>query len=95
MPEETRVFTIPLRDVKRVPRTKRAPKAIKIIRAYMKRHMKMKDDDKLLIDAQVNEAIWARGIQSPPSKIRVRAIRWEEDATVEVTLPEDTFASTD
>ena len=65
MPEETRIYTIPLRDVKRVPRTKRAPKAIKVIRDYMVRHMKVDPDD-LMIDPRVNEKIWERGIQNPP-----------------------------
>ncbi len=77
-----RVYTIPLRDVKKVPRTIRSPKAIRLIREFMERHMK---SDDIIIDSSVNEIIWERGIQKTPPKIKVKAIK-DEDGTVSVTL---------
>ena len=79
-----RVYIIPLRDVKRVPRTIRSPKAIRIVREFMQRHMKSED---IIIDSAVNEKIWERGIQKVPPKIKVKATK-EEDGSVLVTLVE-------
>jgi len=79
-----RVYTIPLRDVKKVPRTIRSPKAIRYIREFMKRHMK---SDNIKLDADVNEKIWERGIQKIPPKIKVKAVK-EEDGSISVTLVE-------
>jgi len=79
-----RIYTIPLRDVKRVPRQKRAAKSIRYIKEFIQKHMKADD---VIIDMGVNEKIWERGREKIPSKIKVRAV--EEDGTVEVTLVEE------
>ena len=79
-----RIYTIPLRDVKRVPRTKRSPKAMRYIREFIQKHMKTED---VIIDQAVNEKIWERGFEKIPSKIKVKAV--EEDGTVEVTLVDE------
>jgi large subunit ribosomal protein L31e len=84
--EEERIMTIPLRKVISVPRKKRAPRAVRAIKEYVMRHMKAGPED-IWIDARVNEAVWARGIQKPPNKIRVKVIKFE-DGLVEVSLPE-------
>lgn len=59
---------------------------MKAIKEYVMRHMKAGPED-IWIDARVNEAVWARGIEKPPNKIRVRVIKFE-DGLVEVSLPE-------
>ena len=79
-----RIYTIPLRDVKKVPRTIRSPKAIRLVREFMERHMKSND---IIIDSSVNEKIWERGIKKTPPKIKVKAVK-DEDGTVSVTLVE-------
>jgi len=93
--ELERVFTIPLTITKNVPRTKRAPRAMKEIKDYVIRHMADKsqsgDEEKkreVWVDNKVNERIWAEGIENPPSKVRVKAIRFE-DGLIEVSLPEE------
>ncbi|MDH3364773.1 MAG: 60S ribosomal protein L31 [Thermoplasmata archaeon] len=95
--ELERVFTIPLTVTKHVPRTKRAPRAIKEIKEYVRKHMTEKgaagEDDESLkkdvwIDNRLNEQLWANGIEHPPSKVRVKAIRFE-DGLIEVSLPEE------
>jgi large subunit ribosomal protein L31e len=45
--------------------------------------------DKVWLDRSVNEKIWARGIQKPPRRIRVKAVKFPEDDLVEVSLPEE------
>jgi len=79
-----RVYVIPLRKVKNVPRTIRSPRAVRYVKEFIKQHMKA---DEIKIDASVNEKIWERGIQKIPPKIKVKAVE-EEDGSVAVTLVE-------
>ena len=83
--QKEQVYVIPLRDVKRVPCYKSANAAIKDIRRYLEHHMKS-DDVKL--DKSINEAVWARGSQKPPRRIRVRAMKFE-DGQVQAELAEE------
>ena len=39
------------------------------------------------MDTKLNEKLWERGIQNPPSRITVKATKFD-DGTVEVTLSE-------
>jgi len=82
------VYTIPLRDLQRCPRTRRAPKAIKLIREYVVRHRKALPEN-IWIDKEVNEAIWARGIEHPPNKITLKVAWVEDEDLVEVLLPDE------
>jgi len=84
--DDERLYTIPLRMAHRVPRTKRAERAVQEVRAYVSRHMKA-ELDKVWLDGPVNEALWARSIQKPPPRIRVKAVKFE-DGVIEVSLPE-------
>lgn len=86
--EDERIYTVPLRKVKNLPRPKRAPYAIKTIKRYIAKHMKT-ELDSVWIHPPVNELIWSKGIESPPSKIRLKAKRIVEEDAIEVTLPED------
>ncbi len=95
--ELERVYTIPLTVTKQVPKTKRAPRAIKEIKEFVRKHMmektsKKTDDDSekkdVWVDYRLNELIWSRGIEHPPSQFRVKAIRFE-DGLIEVSLPDE------
>jgi large subunit ribosomal protein L31e len=85
--EKESVYNIPLIKTKTVPTTERSRRAIKEIREYIARHMKTGEDD-VWIDPKVNEAIWAHGKTAPPSKVRVKAVRFE-DGLVEVSIPSE------
>ncbi len=87
MAENERIYTIPLRKVLNVPRSVRAPYAIRLIRKFVARHMKVPEEN-VWIDNRVNEKIWERGIEKVPNKITVRVIKFEEEETAEVLLPE-------
>ncbi len=82
--EKEQIYTIPLRSVKRTPRWKRSKRAVKDVRAYLTRHMKT-DSESVKLDRTINEAIWRRGSEKPPRRIRVRAVRFE-DGVVEAEL---------
>ena len=84
--ENERIITIPLRATKMATRTRRAKRAIKEIRDNIARHMKV-DAEKVWIDTGLNEKIWERGIQNPPSRVTVKAVKFE-DGLVEVSLSE-------
>lgn len=84
--EIERIMVIPLRKTKQAPRTKRSVRAIKEIREFIMRHMKV-EADQVWIDASLNEKIWANGIRNPPSKVTVKAVKFD-DGLVEVSLSE-------
>lgn len=79
-----RIYTIPLREVKKAPRTKRAVKAVRYIRKFIEKHMK---SEKIILDVSVNEKVWEKGIKNIPSKIKVKAEELEDDIIM-VTLAE-------
>jgi len=83
---EERIYTVPLRRAWITPVTKRAPRAMRILKAFIKRHMKA-DDKSIIISNEVNEKIWSRGIESPPRKIRVRAVK-DKEGLITVYLAE-------
>lgn len=75
-----RVYTIPFYPkLNTTPRTKRAPRAMRLVREFITRHMK---SDDILIDMAVNEYIWAKGIQKPPRKITVRVEKHDDDVVL-------------
>ncbi|MFQ6074331.1 MAG: 50S ribosomal protein L31e [Candidatus Bathyarchaeia archaeon] len=77
---EERIYTIPLRRAWISPRKKRTPRAVRLVKAFIQRHMK---PETLVMSNKVNERLWSRSIQKPPRKIRVRAVR---DTEGKVTL---------
>jgi len=85
--EEEHIYTIVLRKAWSLPRPKRSPYALREIRNYVARHKKVNPEN-VWIDPPVNESIWERGIERPLRRIRVRAVKFEDDL-VEVTLPEE------
>ena len=84
--EIERIITVPLKAAKMAPRSRRAKRAVKEVREFIARHMKA-EEDKIWIDTKLNEKLWERGIQNPPSRITVKATKFD-DGTVEVTLSE-------
>lgn len=83
--EMERILTIPLRDAYKAPRPKRAPRAVRLLKELVGRHMR---SDNVWLEPPVSQLIWTRGIEHPPKKIRIRAVRFE-DGLVEVSLPEE------
>jgi len=84
---EERIYTIPLRRAWIAPRKKRAPRAVRIVKSFIQRHMKIEtgvkseeeeEEGRLVISNEVNEKLWSRGIEKPPRNIRVRAVKDKE-----------------
>jgi large subunit ribosomal protein L31e len=91
---EERFYTIPLRKAWISTRKKRAPRAGRIVKSFVLKHMKVRTEaeedeepEKLVIDNEVNEKLWSRGIEKPPRKIRVRVVK-DKEGVVTVLLAE-------
>jgi len=91
---EEKFYTIPLGRAWISPRKKRAPKAMRIIKGFVRKHMKLRTEvegeeeaEILVISNEVNEKIWSRGIEKPPRKIRVRAVK-DKEGVITVHLAE-------
>ena len=76
---DEKFYTINLRDVWKAPRIKRAPKAVKVVKDFVKRRMKVDD---VKISNAVNEEIWKRSIKKPPRKIKIRAVKDKEGQVI-------------
>lgn len=77
------IYTIPLRGVYELPRPNRAKKAVRIVKEFLVRHTK---SDSIKLDPSISEAIWARGIEKPPRRVKVKVT--EEEGKVTATLTE-------
>ena len=73
--ELERVYTIPLGKVLLSANTHRAVRAINMIKEFARRHMKTYN---VKIDEEISHIIWARGVRSPPRKIRVKMTKTDE-----------------
>jgi large subunit ribosomal protein L31e len=77
---EEKIYTIPISKLGYTSdRGHRAPRAVSDVRAYVSRHMKA---DEVALSNEINEAIWGRGINKPPRKITVRAVKDKEGKVV-------------
>jgi large subunit ribosomal protein L31e len=95
---EERVYTVPLGKAWIMPANKRAPRAMRMLKAFIGKHMKLEahkevegeeeeEPSRLIISNEVNLRIWSRGIEKPPRKIRVRAAK-DKEGNVTVYLAE-------
>jgi large subunit ribosomal protein L31e len=85
---EERIYTIPLSRAWIAPRKKRTPRAMRMVKAFIQKHMKIvtgtkteEDEEEkggLVISDEVNRKLWSHGIEKPPRNIRVRAVKDKE-----------------
>jgi len=95
---EERTYTVPLGKALIVPLNKRTSRAVRMLRSFIIKHMKLEarkegeteeeeEPKHLIISNEVNEKMWERGIEKPPRKIRVRAAK-DKEGNVTVYLAE-------
>ena len=95
---EERFYTIPLSRALVRPPKKRAPRAMQLIKIFVTKHMKLQikvteeeeeeELPQLVVSKEINERIWARGIEKPPRKIKTRVTK-DRDGNVTVYLAEN------
>jgi len=76
---EERMYTLSFRRVWATPRGKRTPRALRMLREYVGRHMKVEN---IVISNEVNEQIWKRGMSKPPRSLRIRAVKDKEGKVI-------------
>ena len=73
--ELERVYTINLGKVLLSQSQHRSVRAINMIREFARHHMKV---ETIKIEEELAHQVWARGVRSPPRKIRVRMTKTDE-----------------
>jgi len=86
--EIERIYIIPLKKTN-YKSSKAAPTAVKRVKNYLTRHMKVEEKD-IWIDDSLNNALWSKGRYNITGKIRVKAVKFD-DGVVEAYLPELEF----
>ena len=81
-----RIYTVPLRDAYEAIRNKRVPKAVKLLRVFIARHMKA-DGERILLSTALNDHLWVRSIQKPPRKVKVRLVK--DDGVIRAYLADE------
>ncbi len=88
--EAERVYTINLGKVWLSPNNQRAKRAINMIKEFATHHMKT---EQIKIDQDLSQAVWKRGIRSPPRKIRVKMAKTDEGYVLVSTYEEEAKAT--
>ncbi len=87
-----REYIIPLRrEWLKVPKYERTGRAIKTIKKFIARHMKIPDRElkKVKLDVFFNNELWFRGRKNPPSRIKVKAKKENDIVKLDfVEIPE-------
>lgn len=78
---EERILVVPLRKARRGSSSRFAPKAVRYLRNFIKRHLKAEE---VVIGVNLNNFIWSRGIRNPPRRVEVRAAKKGNVAYVEL-----------
>lgn len=86
--EIERIYIIPLRKTG-FKSSKAAPTAVKRVKEYLTKHMKVEEKN-VWIDDSLNNELWSKGKYNMPSKIRVKAVKFD-DGVVEAYAPELEF----
>jgi large subunit ribosomal protein L31e len=81
-----RIYTVPLGDAYGAVRNKRVPRAVKMVRAFVARHMKA-EDERILLSTALNAHLWERSIQKPPRRVKVRLVK--EEGTITAYLADE------
>ncbi|MCD6381745.1 MAG: 50S ribosomal protein L31e [Candidatus Aenigmarchaeota archaeon] len=83
LPANAKVFTAPLRKAFKKTRKKRVPYAIKILKEFVRRHMKVKEGE-VKIGTHLNEKMWERGIEKPPRRVRIYVVKVDNEYRAEL-----------
>ena len=89
--ELERVYTIPLGKVLISQSQHRAVRAINMIKEFAQHHMKV---ETIKIDEELSHKIWARGVRSPPRKIKVRMSKTDEGYVLVSLFTDDVESAT-
>jgi len=88
-----REFIVGLRPLYNLPKTKRADKAIGLLKKFAFKHFRVSKED-VLISNKLNEFIWHKGRQNVPRKVEIKIVFTEGKANLflkgeKVSLPKE------
>ncbi len=73
-----RVYNIRITQIiKKSPRWRRAKKAVKVIKEFLKRHMKTEE---VKLGKELNEYIWKNGGKNPPTYYKIKVVKKDKIA---------------
>lgn len=81
-----RIYTVSLGEAYETTRNKRVPRAVKILRAFIGRHMKA-DGERILLSEGLNKLLWVKSIQKPPRRVKVRLVK--DEGVIRAYLPDE------
>jgi large subunit ribosomal protein L31e len=88
-----RTYTVPLRPgFRNAPKYYRTNKAMSTLRAFLVRHMKVKDDN-IKIGQHLNELLWKHGIKNPPPRVTI-TVKKTDDGVVTAELVGQSYKET-
>ncbi len=61
------------------PPKKRAARAVKFIKGYVKKHAKLDDEYVIKVRPELNELLWSRSAGNPPGRVNVKVVIDEDD----------------
>lgn len=82
-----RIYTVPLKGAYNYKTSLRAKRAMKILTAFLARHMKSELGN-VRIGADLNDYVWSHGIEKPPHKVKVRAKKGDDGLVLASLLEE-------
>jgi large subunit ribosomal protein L31e len=71
MAELERIYTVPLSRAYNYSERYRARFAVKILRAFLARHMKV-EPESVRLSAGINDLMWTHGMSRPPRKLKLK-----------------------
>jgi len=92
VPTIEKEYIVPLRaGWMKAVRYKKTNKAVRTLKEFLARHMKIYDRDlnKIKLDIHLNEFLWSRGIKNPPARVSVKAIKEGDIVRVELLSPSE------
>jgi len=75
--EIEKIYVIPLKK-KGFKSSMAAPIAVKRVKQFLTKHMKVEAKD-IWMDDSLNDALWTHGKYRMPSKIRVKAVKFDDN----------------
>ncbi|MFB6489809.1 MAG: 50S ribosomal protein L31e [Thermoproteus sp. AZ2] len=84
MSQTQREYRVSLKRAYWAARTRRAKRAVRIIKEFVARHLRL-EEAKVKLDPEVNAYIWSRSLEKPPRVIDI-VVERREDGSVLVKL---------
>jgi len=87
MAELERIYTVPLSGAYAYDMRRRARASVKLLRAFLARHMKAEPEN-VKLSAGINDLMWSHGMSKPPRRLKLKVSKDAEGIVRAVLLEE-------